>query len=561
MVGFTQVFGGGNIYPSEPTYNALNISANIVLQWPIEQAIAGTNVVADIMDVTATVPGLAVSLPDARQVSTGFTALFNNVGASTVSINNSTGGTLVSLVSGTVWQLYLTDNSTAAGTWRVFQFGASVSVAVAAALAGSGLKAIGSTLNERMLVVSHNINYVMVDGDRASVQQWTSGVGQFTLPNPGTVGADWFVVAKNSGSGNLTMATAAGTIDGNATLVLAPGSSAWFVTDGANYFSLSSGASGASGAFNLIVIDVSGSGTFTLSGGQLNQIGYRFTGVLTGNRTIVVPNTTQEYWVDNETTGAFTLSVGTASQISPIIVPQGNKNILYSDGTNVISATSATVTFPIAVVQGGTGATTASGARTNLGSTAVGDAVFTAASQAAAQAALGVPPSSRLINTGTGLTGGGDLSADRTLSLNQLATSGVYTVKAVDTGRASTTAASADPELSSIAIAGAGVYEVEMLLGVLTGAGTGGIKLGLFFSGTSLAASDGVCLGKQTNLLSILNSTTVVINGSMTDDVWMKYLLKATSGGNLSLQWAQNLSDPTATVVQAGSFIKVRQVA
>lgn len=418
MVGFTQVFGGGNIYPSEPTYIALNISANITMQWPIEQAMAGTNVVADIMDVTASVPGLTVTLPDAREVSTGFTALFNNVGANTVSINSTGGATLVSLVSGTVWQLYLTDNSTAAGTWRVFQFGASVSVAVAAALAGAGLKAIGSTLNERMLVVPQNANYVVLNSDRASVQQWIGGVGTFTLPAAGTVGADWFVVAKNSGSGNLTVNTGGGNIDGNATLVLAPGSSAWFVTDGTNYFSLSSGTSTGGGTFNLIVIDVSGSGTFTLSGGQLNQIGYRFTGALTGNRTIVVPNTTQEYWVDNETTGAFSLSVGTAAQVSPIVVTQGNRNILYCDGTNVVSASTATVVFPITVAQGGTGATTPAAARTNLGSTAVGDSLFTAASVAAAQAAISVPPNTRLINAGAGLTGGGDLTADRTISLN-----------------------------------------------------------------------------------------------------------------------------------------------
>lgn len=418
MVGFSDIFGGGNIYPSDPTYNALNISANLVMQWPIEQAMEGTNVVAEIMDVNASVPGLSVTLPDARQVSTGYTALFNNVGANTVSINNNQAATLVSLVSGTVWQLYLVDNSTAGGTWRVFQFGASVSVAVAAALAGSGLKAIGSTLNEKMLITAHNANYVILNSDRANVQQWTSGVGQFTLPDPTGVGADWFVVAKNSGTGNLTIVPTAGSIDGNASLVLAPGSAAWFITDGTNFFSLSAGAAGGSGAFNLLVVDASGSGNLVLSGAQLNQIGYRFTGALTGNREIVVPNTTQEYWVDNETTGAFTLSVGTAAQVSPIVVPQGNRNILYCDGTNVVSANTASIVFPITVAQGGTGATTSGGALTNLGGTAVGVSLFTAASVAAAQAAISAVPTSRNVNTGAGLTGGGSLAADLTLSLN-----------------------------------------------------------------------------------------------------------------------------------------------
>src|SRR5262249_5910947 len=151
-----------------------------------------------------------------------------------------------------------------------------------------------------------------------------AGVGTFTLPDPATVGNDWFTVVKNQGSGNLTLDTVAGLIDGNATLVLAPGQSAWILTDGANYFSLvGAGTGGGGSGFNLITINVAGSGNFVLSGGQLNQIGYRFTGVLTGDRAIIVPNTIQEYWVDNETTGAFNLTVGTLGQVSPITVQQG----------------------------------------------------------------------------------------------------------------------------------------------------------------------------------------------------------------------------------------------
>jgi len=132
-----------------------------------------------------------------------------------------------------------------------------------------------------------------------------------------------------------------------------------------------------------------------------------------------VPNTAQEYWVDNETTGAFTLDVMTAGQVAPapVVVPQGNQKIVQCDGTNVIPGDSTSVSFPISVANGGTGATTASGARTNLGATTVGNNVFTAASVAAAQAALSVPPTSRLISTSGLLQGGGDLSADRSLSL------------------------------------------------------------------------------------------------------------------------------------------------
>lgn len=55
-----------------------------------------------------------------------------------------------------------------------------------------------------------------------------------------------------------------------------------------------------------------------------------------------------------------------------------------------VTGTAANVTGTVAVANGGTGATTASTARTNLGSTAVGDALFTTASTSAARSTLGV---------------------------------------------------------------------------------------------------------------------------------------------------------------------------
>jgi hypothetical protein len=415
---FTEVFGGNNIAPAGPTYLSLNpMTADVTLEWPIEQAITDL-VVANIIDVNATAPGLSVHLPSAELASTGYVSLFNNFGAQNVSVKDAGGGTIVSLAPGTVWQIYLIDNSTAAGSWRIFQFGASVSVAVAAALAGSGLTAIATKLALNLVIAPQNADYIIVDADRAKVEQWTGGVGNFTLPDPATVGSGWFVIVKNQGSGNLTVTRTAGTIDGATTATYAPGSSAALITDGANFFTVFSGGGGSATGYNYIIINAAGSGNLVLSGAQLNQIGYRFTGVLTGNRHIIVPNTAQEYWVDNETTGAFTLDIATAGQVAPapVVVPQGNQKIVQCDGTNVIPGDSTSVSFPISIANGGTGATTAANARTNLGATTVGNNVFTAASVAAAQAALSVPPTSRLVSTSGLLQGGGDLSADRTIS-------------------------------------------------------------------------------------------------------------------------------------------------
>ena len=125
MGSFTDVFGGATIYPAGQTYLSLTFSTDQTLAWPIEQAIAGTDVVSSIMDLNATAPGLNVDIPDARQVSNGIQSVFNNVGANTVTVRDAAGGTIISLVSGAAFVVYLFDNSTLAGSWRSFQLGQS----------------------------------------------------------------------------------------------------------------------------------------------------------------------------------------------------------------------------------------------------------------------------------------------------------------------------------------------------------------------------------------------------------------------------------------------------
>jgi len=72
---------------------------------------------------------------------------------------------------------------------------------------------------------------------------------------------------------------------------------------------------------------------------------------------------------------------------------QGQRVILYCDGADVLNAESAaSISLPVAVSQGGTGATSASSARINLGGTATGVAIFTAASEASVWSTLGAAP-------------------------------------------------------------------------------------------------------------------------------------------------------------------------
>jgi hypothetical protein len=87
---------------------------------------------------------------------------------------------------------------------------------------------------------------------------------------------------------------------------------------------------------------------------------------LSGNRNIIVPDTIQQYWVKNSTTGAFTLTVKTASG-SGIAVQQSASEILYCNGTQVVQAQTGGIGIPVPVSQGGTGATVQASAIFNLG--------------------------------------------------------------------------------------------------------------------------------------------------------------------------------------------------
>ena len=391
MTTYTNTFGGTTIYPSDVSYRYVSLTIDQVLDWPLEAA-PTTNVVASIMDINATASSLVITMPDATEAGTGQTVLFNNVGANTFSVKTSTGTLICAPQSGTTFQIYLTDNSTVSGTWRSFQYGASASATNAAALAGLGIKAIATTLNQSMPVSTFNTNYTTGSSDRAKVLVWNGGAGTLSLTSAPTVGADWFVNVRNSGTGDLTIdPNSSELINGGATLILAPGDSCIVVTNGTQFWTIGFGQSSVY-AFTVLSIDVSGSGDYTLSIAELNRTAYIFTGTLTGNRDIIVPTTTQQYWVSNQTSGSFTLGVKTAAQSPAVTVASGARAILYCDGTNVVDADTATIAIPVAIAQGGTGATTASGARTNLGATTIGNAVFTAANAAAAQIALGLDP-------------------------------------------------------------------------------------------------------------------------------------------------------------------------
>lgn len=391
MTTYTDVFGGANIYPSEVTYSALTLSASVTLVWP-DELTDSQYVASKIMDLSSPSASYELTLPAANKASLGETILLSNVGSAPVTVRNSAGIQLLALAAGTSWQVYLTNNSSAAGGWRSMQYGSLVSQATASNLVGTGVVAIGSTLSQSVPVITFSSNYTAGTTDRATMFVWSGSAGTFDLPAAATVGNNWFCYLRNSGTGSVTVNPAGTpTIDGAATLVFQPGESAIIATDGANYYTIGFGQS-AVFAFDYTVINVAGTGNYTLTGTELNRVAYKFSGALTGNRAIIVPTTVQQYWVDNQTTGAYTLTIKTAAGTG-ISIATGQRAIFYCDGVDIVDADTSTVSLPVQVSQGGTGAVTASAARINLGASSLGDSIFTAASSAAVWAALGTAPS------------------------------------------------------------------------------------------------------------------------------------------------------------------------
>jgi hypothetical protein len=144
---------------------------------------------------------------------------------------------------------------------------------------------------------------------------------------------------------------------------MSAGDSAFIVTDGASWFTIGLGAA-VNNNFNPVSINVGGlSGTYVLPANQYGKTAYTFFGALAGNLQIVVPASSYQYWVDNQTSGGFTLTIGISGQPSPPSIAAGARNIYYYNPFEavIIPINTTGVSLPLVVASGGTGATTLTG--------------------------------------------------------------------------------------------------------------------------------------------------------------------------------------------------------
>ena len=126
----------------------------------------------------------------------------------------------------------------------------------------------------------------------------------------------------------------------------------------------------------LVSVNVAGGANVTLTAVQAGNGILVFTGALTANIAVIVPNTSKTMIVENLTSGAFTLTVKTAAGTG-IAISQGKTQEVFCDGTNVLLSSSDFVNMAL------TGVPTAPTAAPGTNTTQISSTAFVTAAVAA----------------------------------------------------------------------------------------------------------------------------------------------------------------------------------
>lgn len=338
-MSYNSPFTGTVIQPTDVSFRAITLSANTQLQWPINGN-ATDDYAARIMNVTATTGGLSLFMPPANQASVGNDALIRNVGSNSFTVKTFDGnGTIITIAAGEAKYIYITANPDVYGTWGNIAFGTGTSAADAATLAGYGLLATGTTLNQSHPAISLIAGYTFTTADRAQAYIWTGGATTATLPGASTLGNNWFLMFKNNGSGTVTIGTTSSELfDGNTSKSFAPGESAFIVCTGSAFVTVGYGQS-SEFSFNVLTKPVTG-GPYTLSASEASNTIQFYTGTLVSNVTVTYPPVVNLYVISNQTVaGGFTLTVTTGIVGGAnAVIPAGGQATVICDGTNFYNA-------------------------------------------------------------------------------------------------------------------------------------------------------------------------------------------------------------------------------
>jgi hypothetical protein len=363
-MSYNSPFTGNVIQPTDVAYASYALTSTtgtIQLEWPLN----GNDtdyVAARVMQVSTTSPSYELWMPPANQASVGQDALIYNTGGVTLTVKSFGGAnTIVAIppTGGSAQYIFITSNATTTGTWGVIAFGSTTTNSNAATLAGYGLTAIGATLNQSQPVTTFSSNYTAVASDRANTYVWTGGSGTLTLTSAVTLGNDWFFLVRNGGTGTLAVTPSGGdSINGSASLDLQPADSCLISSSGLAFYSVGLGKSTQFNFTQLTkAINFAGS-PYTLASSEAANVIQKYTGTLTGNVVVNLPQTIQVYYITNQTSGAYTITFQTGvAGGATAVVPAGQQVILLCDSVNLYNAsTIAAGASTLALSNGSAGA-------------------------------------------------------------------------------------------------------------------------------------------------------------------------------------------------------------
>ena len=335
-MSYNSPFTGNVIQPTDVSYSRITLTTDLQLTWPINGSITN-DAAARIMEVSTNNVANELWMPPANQASVGQDALIRNVGSVTLAVKDFTGAnTIVSIAAGQAQYIYITANATTAGTWGIIAYGIGSSGADAATLAGYGLLAIGQTLNQSQPVTTFSSSYTALTTDRSSTYVWTGGAGTLTLSLASTLGDNWFMFVRNSGTGALTVSGTSGNlINGSTSIALQPTDSCIVVCSGTQFYTVGLGKSTQFAFTQLSKAVIIGS--YTLTSSEASNVIQKYTGTLTGNVTIIIPSTVQVYYILNDTSGAYTVTITTGSGASAVLTA-GTQATLVCDSVNLYNA-------------------------------------------------------------------------------------------------------------------------------------------------------------------------------------------------------------------------------
>ena len=353
-MSYNSPFTGNVVQPTDVSYREINLTSDLQLEWPINGTTTG-NAAARIMDVLPDQAGWDLFMPPANQTSVGNDAMIRNIGAFTFTVVDFDGNTIIAVDAGEAKYIYITDNPDEAGAWGVLEFGAGSSSADAATLAGYGLKAISTTLNQSHSTVTFSSNYTAVAADRASCYIWSAGAGTLTLPTAASLGNDWFILVRNGGTGSLSITPTASNINGVAAVDLQPADSCFVCCSGTAYFTV---GLGKVSQFNFTQLTkLVSTGTYTLTSAEAANVVQKYIGTLSGAVTVEIPQTVQVYYIANQTTDPgpydITFTTGVAGS-NTAVVPAGNQVILLCDSVNIYNATTISAGASVSSLANGT---------------------------------------------------------------------------------------------------------------------------------------------------------------------------------------------------------------